>query len=210
MLPLLGSVMTKDWVHGVGHFLVCHIKLQMVFWALFTDSPQFGPVPLVYHQCQLISIFNWLYCDLNFPLQYGTFVFIGGLMTIQESGVSFHLVLYSSEQYSVQCLKIFCSCVRQLPYLSLMALIHPHLLVVFWLTVWYAHLIFHLHLLAPSASSLLFFSSLLLLHRSRMFLVSQGFFIGLCFPRISLAISVIAVLTVAIILSISVTIAMTG
>ena len=38
-LPFLGSVMTKDWVHGVGHSLVCQILLQIVVRAVITFSP---------------------------------------------------------------------------------------------------------------------------------------------------------------------------
>ena len=36
-LPFLGSVMTKDWVHGVGP--VCQILLQIVMSAVITASP---------------------------------------------------------------------------------------------------------------------------------------------------------------------------
>ena len=35
----MGSVMTKDWVHGVGHSPVCQILLQIVVSALITSSP---------------------------------------------------------------------------------------------------------------------------------------------------------------------------
>ena len=40
-LPFLGSVMTKDWVYGVGHSPVCQILLQIVARALamITFSP---------------------------------------------------------------------------------------------------------------------------------------------------------------------------
>ena len=38
-LPLSGSVMTKDWVHGVGHSPVCQILLQLVVRAVITSSP---------------------------------------------------------------------------------------------------------------------------------------------------------------------------
>ena len=31
--------MTKDWVHGVGHFPVCLILLQIVVKAVITSSP---------------------------------------------------------------------------------------------------------------------------------------------------------------------------
>ena len=35
----LGSVMTKNWVHGVGHSPVCQILLQIVVTAVITSSP---------------------------------------------------------------------------------------------------------------------------------------------------------------------------
>ena len=38
-LPFLGSVMTKDWVHGVGHSPACQILLQIVVRAVITSSP---------------------------------------------------------------------------------------------------------------------------------------------------------------------------
>ena len=34
-----GSVVTKDWVHGVGHSLVCKILFQIVVRAMITFSP---------------------------------------------------------------------------------------------------------------------------------------------------------------------------
>ena len=37
-LPFLGSVMTKDWVNGVGHSPVCQILLQIVTNAAITAS----------------------------------------------------------------------------------------------------------------------------------------------------------------------------
>ena len=37
-LPFLGSLMTKDWVHGVGHSPVCQILLQIVVRAVITSS----------------------------------------------------------------------------------------------------------------------------------------------------------------------------
>ena len=39
LLPFLGSVMTEDWVHGVGHSPVCKILLQNVMRAVITSSP---------------------------------------------------------------------------------------------------------------------------------------------------------------------------
>ena len=56
----------------------------------------------------------------------------------------------------------------------------------------------------PADTNLLFLSSLLLLHRSRISAVTQSFFFWWCFPRISLAVSVTAVLKVVIIESMSV------
>ena len=36
---LFGSVMTRDWVHGVGHSPVCQILLQIVVRVVITSSP---------------------------------------------------------------------------------------------------------------------------------------------------------------------------
>ena len=36
-LPFLGSVVTKDWVHGVGYSPVCQILLQIVVRAVITS-----------------------------------------------------------------------------------------------------------------------------------------------------------------------------
>ena len=38
-LPFLGSMMSKDWVHGVGHSPVCQILSQIVVRAVITSSP---------------------------------------------------------------------------------------------------------------------------------------------------------------------------
>ena len=38
-LPFLGSVMSKGWVHGVGHSPVCQILLQIVVRVVITSSP---------------------------------------------------------------------------------------------------------------------------------------------------------------------------
>ena len=38
-VAVLGSVMAKDWVHGVGHSPVCQIFLQIVVRAVLTFSP---------------------------------------------------------------------------------------------------------------------------------------------------------------------------
>ena len=38
-LPFLGSVMSKEWVHGVGHSPVCQIVLQVVVRAVIISFP---------------------------------------------------------------------------------------------------------------------------------------------------------------------------
>ena len=38
-LPFLGSVMAKDWVHGVAHSPVCQILLHIAVRAVITSSP---------------------------------------------------------------------------------------------------------------------------------------------------------------------------
>ena len=37
-MPFLGSVITEDWVHGVGHSPVCQILTQIVVRAVNTSS----------------------------------------------------------------------------------------------------------------------------------------------------------------------------
>ena len=55
-----------------------------------------------------------------------------------------------------------------------------------------------LYFAAPSGSHFLLFNSLLLSQRSRMSAVTHGFFVRLCFPRISLAVSVTILLKVLV------------
>ena len=56
-----------------------------------------------------------------------------------------------------------------------------------------------LYLSLPSVSPFFFFSSLLLSHTSRMSEVTYGFFMPRCLPRISLAVSVTAIIIAVII-----------
>ena len=38
-VPFLGSMVPKDWVHGVSHSPVCQILLQIIMKAVITSSP---------------------------------------------------------------------------------------------------------------------------------------------------------------------------
>ena len=55
-LPFLGSVMTKDWVHGAGFSLVCQFLLQNVVWELWL-RPLYLLGPLLLGCCRLQLIF---------------------------------------------------------------------------------------------------------------------------------------------------------
>ena len=53
-LPFLGSIMTKDWVHGVGHSAVCCRRLSRERWLRLLHL--LGPVLLRCCQLQLTSL----------------------------------------------------------------------------------------------------------------------------------------------------------
>ena len=55
-LSFLGSVMTKDWVHGVGHFPVSQVLLQIVVRAVITSSPPAWTSSAGICRLQLISL----------------------------------------------------------------------------------------------------------------------------------------------------------
>ena len=55
-LIVRGSVMTKDWVHGVCHSPVCQILLQIVVRAVITSSCLLGPILLGCCQFQLTPL----------------------------------------------------------------------------------------------------------------------------------------------------------
>ena len=116
-----------------------------------------------------------------------------------------------------------CSSVRHFAALSCLTETLLCLVLVSYLTVWYAILVllffrlfsmlthcFLIHfsfaffmMFLIAVSPFFFFSSLLLSHRSRMSEVTQGFFVRRCLPRISLAASVTAMFIAVIIGSMS-------
>ena len=115
-LPYLGSVMTKDWVHGVGLSPVCQILLQIVMRAVITSSPPawtssagIWSTPADFHffnECTAASI------SLQ-RMGWSSSVCVWGQFSTDGSPLA--LRLYSSEQYSVHRFGICCSSVRHFP-----------------------------------------------------------------------------------------------
>ena len=106
-------VMTKDWVHGVGHSPVCQILLQIVVRAVITSSP-----PAWNSSAGMLStptdfpFFN----DCNAAstslrrMRWSSSVSVRGQFSTDGSPLA--LLLYSSQQYSVHQFSICRSSVR--------------------------------------------------------------------------------------------------
>ena len=86
--------------------------------------------------------------------------------------------------------QIFVSLTAPFSYSAFFCLFFMHFLMLLFTSLCFSD---------SSGSNRFFLSSLLLSHRSRISAVTQGFFFWWCLPRISLAVSVIAVLKVVII-----------
>ena len=125
----LGSVMTKDWVHGVGHSPVCQILLQIVVRAVITSSP-----PAWASSAGMLSTPPPLLCEgwgghsVSVWWQFST------------DGSPRALQLYSSEQHSVHRFSI-CPSVRHFPERSWTVVAFPCFTVVKSFTSWYALLL---------------------------------------------------------------------
>ena len=104
-LPLLGSVMTKDWVHGVGHSPVCQILLQIVVRAVITSSP-----PAWTSSAGMSStpadfpFFNDCTAASTSLRRMGRSSSVSVWVQFSTDGSPLALWLYSSEQYSVSYL----------------------------------------------------------------------------------------------------------
>ena len=83
-LPFLGSVMTKDYVHRVGHSPACQILSQVVVRAVITTSP-----PAWTSSAEMLStrtdfpFLKRLYCSLHFLAKNRVFVLCVCLGTVQ-------------------------------------------------------------------------------------------------------------------------------
>ena len=141
-MPSLGSVMTKDWVHGVGHSLLCQILLQIVVRAVITSSP---PV--------WTSSAGMLSTPADFPFLNDCTAAStslrrmgwpsSGSVWVQFStdGSPLALWLYSSEQYSVHRFSICRSSMKHFPERSWTVVAFPCFTVVKCFTSWYTLLL---------------------------------------------------------------------
>ena len=139
-LPFFGSVITKDWVHGVGHSPVCQILLQIGMRAVITSS-----LPA------RTSSAGMLWTPADFPF-FSDHTAVS--TSLRRMGWSFSvsvwgqfstdwspLALYSSEQYSVHRFSTCRSSVRHFPERSWTAVAFLCFTVVKSLTSWYALLL---------------------------------------------------------------------
>ena len=113
-LPFLGSVMMKDWVHGVGHSSVCQILLQIVMRSVITSSPPtwtssaemlstLADFPF-FNDCTAASTSLW-------RMGWSSSVSVWGQSSTDGSPLA--LQLYSSVQHSVRAVGRFFEPVRE-------------------------------------------------------------------------------------------------
>ncbi|WP_419613947.1 hypothetical protein, partial [Thiolapillus sp.] len=97
----LGRVMTKDWIHGVGHSPVCQILLQIVVRAVITSSP-----PAWTSSAGMLStpadfpFFNDCTAASTSLRRMGWSFSVSVWVQFSTDGSPLALWLYSSEQYS--------------------------------------------------------------------------------------------------------------
>ena len=125
----MGSVMISGWVYGVTHFPVCQILLQIVVTVVIKVSP-----PAWTSSAGMLSIpadfpffrdFTAAFTSSRKMGQSSSSVVCGQFST---TGTPLGLWLYSSEQYSVHRLRIWCSSVRHFPDLSWIVVVIPSLM----------------------------------------------------------------------------------
>ena len=75
--------MTKNWVHGVGHSLVCQILLQSVERAVIDPLHLLGPVLLGCCLLQLTFLSSMIVLQPHFFAKDGVVVFCVCLGTVQ-------------------------------------------------------------------------------------------------------------------------------
>ena len=108
--------MTKDWVHGVGHFPVCQILLQIVVGAVITSSP-----PAWTSSAGMLCtpayfpFFNDSTAATTFLRRMGWSSSVSVLVQFSTDGSPLDLCLYSSEKYSVHRFSICRSSERHFP-----------------------------------------------------------------------------------------------
>ena len=182
MLPLLWSVMTNDWVHGVGNSHVCKILLQIVVRALITSSP-----PAWTSSSGMLStpadfpVFNNCTAASTSLRRTGWSFSVSVLGQFCTDGFPLALWLYNSEQYSIHWFSICRSSVRHFPERSWTVVAFPYFTVVKSFTSWYALLLLFflrfssisLHC-SPIQFSLAFFMHLLMLLFTSLYFSESG------------------------------------
>ena len=142
----MGSVMTKDWVHGDGHSPVCQIMLQIVVRAVITSSP-----PAWTSSAGMFCRLQLTFLSSMIVLQPQLLCEGWGGHPLSLSGDSSVLMdlqwpcsLYCSEQYSVHQFSICHSSVRHFPEISWTVVAFPCFTVVKSFIIWYALLLLSL------------------------------------------------------------------
>ena len=108
-LPLSGSVMTKDWVHGVGHFVLLKIVVSVVITSsppAWTSSAGMLLTPAVF------PFFNDCIAASTSLRRMGWSSSLSAWVQFSTDGSPLALWLYNSEQYSVHRFSICRSSVR--------------------------------------------------------------------------------------------------
>ena len=134
--------MIKVWLHGVGHFSVCQILLQIVVRAVITSSPP-----------AWTSFAGMLSTPADFPFfndctaastslrRMGWLSSVSVWGQFSTDGSPLAIWLYNSKQYSVHRFSICRSSVRHFPERSWIVVASPCFTVVKSFTSWYALLV---------------------------------------------------------------------
>ena len=142
MLPFLRSVLTKNWVHRVGHFPVCQILLQIIVRTVVTSSPPAWTSSAWMLSTQADFPFFSVCTAASTSLRrmgWSSSVSVWGQSSTDGSPLA--LWLYSSVQYSVHRFSISCSSVRHFPKRSWTVVAFPCFTVVKSFMRWYALLL---------------------------------------------------------------------
>ena len=140
-LPFLGSVMTKDWVHGVGHSPVCQILLQIVVRAVITSPPAWTRSAGMLSTPTDFPFFNDCTASSTSLRRMGWSSSVFVWVQFSTDGSPLALWFYSSEQYSVHRFSICRSSVRHFPERSWTVVTFPCFTVVKSFTSSYALLL---------------------------------------------------------------------
>ena len=138
-LPFLGSVMTKDWVHGVDHSPVCQI---FVVRAVIISSPPAWTISAVTLSTPAdFPFFNDCTAAFTSLRRMGWSSSVSVWVQFSTDGSPLALWLYSSEQYSAHQFSICHSFLRHFPERSWTVVAFPCFTVVKFFTSWCALLL---------------------------------------------------------------------